>query len=126
MKRTMQMISILRLANTSPALASAYIAIRSGSPVAFCDSALWRCEAKTPTLIRFLAQLNVKMNRSSVEGAIVFSRSVEATGLKLARRPIFVNPSRNLGLSEGWKVFRCRHPPLGKLVAEDRLGWCSW
>ena len=53
-----------------------YKATRSGNPaVAFCDRAPYRCDAKTPTLMRFFAQLNVSRNRSSGEGAmaVVFS-----------------------------------------------------
>lgn len=43
----------------------------SGRPVAFCWSAPSRCEANTPTLIKFFAQLNVRTKRSSVDGAMI-------------------------------------------------------
>ncbi len=51
----------------------------SGRPVAFCDSAPCRCEAKTEASMRLLAQLKVRIKRSSVDGAIV-KESVEVAG----------------------------------------------
>jgi len=56
--------------------------------VAFCDKALYRCEAKTPTLIRFFAQLNVRIKRSRVDGDMVFSMSVTCPERDVVGRPI--------------------------------------
>lgn len=55
----------------------------SGNAVAFCLKAAWMCEEKMDALIKFLAQLKVKMNRSSVEGAMVVTE-----GLSLAATAI--------------------------------------
>ncbi len=48
-----------------------YKTTKSGSPVAFWTRAAWRCDEKTAAFTRLFAQLNVSMNKSSVEGAIL-------------------------------------------------------
>ena len=46
-----------------------YKTTRSGRP-AFCEMVPWRCDAKTDGSMKFFAQLKVRMNRSSVNGAM--------------------------------------------------------
>lgn len=69
---------------------STYNTTRSGRSVAFCNSEAWRWDAKTGTLINVFAQLKVRMNRSSVDGAIFEppAESIEVDG-RLNPRSIF-------------------------------------